>query len=79
MSNQPDLVLMDVCLDGGREGIKAGRWLREVCLLSLSLVTMIQTPSSVSTSGAGAPVLPKPVYREGVADAVAEMIGHGTL
>ena len=31
MSNQPDLVLMDVCLDGGREGIEAGRWLREVC------------------------------------------------
>ena len=27
----------------------------------------------------GAPVLPKPVYREGLADAVAEMIGHRTV
>jgi DNA-binding response OmpR family regulator len=26
-----DIVLMDVNLEGGREGIEAARWLREVC------------------------------------------------
>lgn len=31
MSIQPDVALVDVCLDGGREGIEAARWLREVC------------------------------------------------
>jgi response regulator of citrate/malate metabolism len=31
MSGHPDLVLMDVNLEGGREGIESGRWLRDVC------------------------------------------------
>ena len=53
MSHKPDIVLMDVCLDGGREGIEAARWVREVCEVPQSLV-----------------------YREGLADAVAEAIEH---
>lgn len=81
MSNQPDLVLMDVCLDGGREGIEAGRWLREVCGVPVVFVTGYNDPDTVERIHErvpGAPVLPKPVYREGLADAVAEMIGHRT-
>ena len=31
MRDQPDIVLVDVCLEGGREGIETARWLREVC------------------------------------------------
>ena len=31
MSNQPDVVLMDINLEGGREGIEVARWLRTVC------------------------------------------------
>jgi DNA-binding NarL/FixJ family response regulator len=31
MSNQPDIVLMDINLEGGREGIEVARWLRTVC------------------------------------------------
>ena len=31
MEDLPDIVLMDVNLEGGREGIEAARWLREVC------------------------------------------------
>jgi two-component system, response regulator PdtaR len=31
MSCKPDIALVDVCLEGGREGIEAARWLREVC------------------------------------------------
>ena len=39
MDNQPDVVLMDVSLDGGREGIEAARWLREVCEVPIVFVT----------------------------------------
>ena len=31
MEDAPDIVLMDVNLEGGREGIEAARWLREIC------------------------------------------------
>jgi DNA-binding NarL/FixJ family response regulator len=31
MSNQPDIVLMDINLEGGREWIEVARWLRTVC------------------------------------------------
>jgi len=30
MNDQPDVALVDVCLEGGREGIEIARWLREV-------------------------------------------------
>jgi CheY-like chemotaxis protein len=39
MGNQPDIVLMDVNLEGGREGIEAARWLREVCDVPIVFVT----------------------------------------
>jgi DNA-binding response OmpR family regulator len=38
MTDQPDVVLMDVCLNGGREGIETARWLREVCGASVVFV-----------------------------------------
>ena len=31
MEDMPDIVLMDVSLKGGHEGIEVARWLREVC------------------------------------------------
>jgi CheY-like chemotaxis protein len=77
MSNQPDIVLMDVGLDGGREGIEAGRWLREVCGVPVVFVTGYDDPDTlerIHERVPGAPVLAKPVYREGLADAVAETI-----
>ena len=39
VTNQPDVVLMDVYLGGTRDGIEAGRWLREVCDASVVFVT----------------------------------------
>jgi two-component system, response regulator PdtaR len=30
MREEPDIALVDVCLEGGREGIETARWLREV-------------------------------------------------
>ena len=39
MSDQPDVALVDVCLEGGREGIEIARWLREVCEVPIVFVT----------------------------------------
>ena len=78
MDNQPDVVLMDVNLDGGREGIEAARWLREVCDTAIVFVTSYNdhdTVERIHEQVPGAPVLPKPVYRERLADAVAEVSG----
>ena len=75
MSNEPDVVLMDVNLEGGREGIEAARWLREVCETAVVFVTSYNdddTVERIHQQVPGAPVLPKPVYRERLADAVAE-------
>jgi DNA-binding response OmpR family regulator len=38
-SNQPDVVLMDVNLEGGREGIEAAKSLREMCDAPIVFVT----------------------------------------
>ena len=39
MNDQPDVALIDVCLEGGREGIEIARWLREVCEIPIVFVT----------------------------------------
>ena len=75
MSDQPDVVLMDVCLDGGREGIETARWLREVCGASVVFVTANSdegTLTRIHERVPGAPVLSKPVYRQQLAKAVSE-------
>ena len=74
MTNQPDVVLMDVNLDGGREGIEAARWLRETCDVPIIFVTGGTDPDIVARIHEvvpGAPVLPKPVWRDRLANAVA--------
>ena len=81
MDNQPDVVLMDVNLEGGREGIEAARWLREVCETAVVFVTSYNdsdTVERIHEQVPGAPVLPKPVYRERLAHAVAEVNGLGS-
>ena len=75
MSDQPDVVLMDVCLEGGREGIETARWLREVCGASVIFVTAKAdegTLARIHERVPGAPVLSKPVYRKHLAKAVSE-------
>jgi DNA-binding NarL/FixJ family response regulator len=74
MSHQPDIVLMDVCLEGGREGIEAARWLREVCDVPIVFVTANTDASTIERIHQhvpGAQVLSKPAHRERLADAVA--------
>jgi DNA-binding NarL/FixJ family response regulator len=76
VSDQPDVVLMDVCLEGGREGIEVARRLREVCDAAIVFVTGYTdraTIERIHERVPGAPVLPKAVYRDRLADAVAEV------
>jgi DNA-binding response OmpR family regulator len=76
MRDQPDVVLMDVNLEGGREGIEAARWLRGVCDVPIVFVTGYtdgDTIERIRERVRGAPVLTKPVYKDRLADAVAEV------
>jgi len=73
ISGHPDVVLMDVCLEGGREGIEAARWLREVCRTEVVFVTGHTdkaTLERIHEQVPGALVLPKPVSRQRLAEAV---------
>jgi DNA-binding NarL/FixJ family response regulator len=77
MRNEPDIVLMDVCLSGGREGIETARWLKEVCGTSVVFVTATTDEATVARiheQVPGAPVLPKPVYRDQLAKTVATVM-----
>jgi DNA-binding response OmpR family regulator len=77
MRNQPDVVLMDINLEGGREGIETARWLREVCdvpIVFISGCTDRDTVERIHEQVPGAPVLPKPVYADRLADAVAAVM-----
>lgn len=81
ISNQPDVVVMDVYLDGCRDGIEAGRWLREVCEVPVVFVTSYSdraTVERIHEQVPGAPVLQKPVYRERLAEAISQ-VGAGQL
>jgi DNA-binding NarL/FixJ family response regulator len=72
--DQPDVVLMDVNLEGGREGIEAARWLRAVCDVPVVFITGYtdrDTVERIHEQVPGAPVLSKPIYRDRLADAVA--------
>jgi len=74
MSNQPDVVLMDINLEGGREGIEIARWLHKVCKAPIVFITGYtdcDTVKRIHEQVPGAPVLPKPVYHDRLADAVA--------
>ena len=74
MCNQPDVVLMDINLEGGREGIEVARWLHQVCEAPIIFITGYtdrDTVDRIHEQVPGAPVLPKPVYRDGLAAAVA--------
>jgi DNA-binding NarL/FixJ family response regulator len=79
MEDPPDIVLMDVNLEGGREGIEAARWLREVCDIPVVFVTAYTDPDTVERiheQVPDAPVIAKPLYRERLAKAVAESRSH---
>jgi AmiR/NasT family two-component response regulator len=76
MDKEPDVALVDVCLEGGREGIETARWLQEVCGTSVVFVTAYNdkdTTTRIHDREPGAPVLSKLTYRDGLSAAVAEV------
>ena len=73
VSNQPDVVLMDVNLEGSHEGIEVAKKLREACEARIVFVTGCTDPDTVKRirkEVPGAPLLPKPVWGDRLADAV---------
>jgi DNA-binding response OmpR family regulator len=79
MKTHPDVALVDVSLDGGREGIEAARWLKDVCDVPIVFVTGCDDPDTVERiheQVPDAPVISKPQYRRGLAEAVAQVTGH---
>ena len=74
MCNQPDVVLMDINLEGGREGIEVARWLRTVCEAPVVFITGYTdraTVERIHEQMPDAPVLTKVGYHNRLADAVA--------
>ena len=72
-SNPPAVVLMDVKLKGDDEGIDVAKRLREECDAPIVFVTGHTDPDTVQRvrkEVPGAPLLPKPVWRDRLADAV---------
>jgi len=79
MNDQPDVALVNVCLEGGREGLQIGRWLREVCEVPIVFVTAYgdaHTVDRVHDQVPNAPVLSKPVFRHQLANAIATVTNH---
>jgi response regulator of citrate/malate metabolism len=76
MSNELDVVLMDVYLDGCRDGIEAGRWVHEVCDVPVVFITAFgdrDTLDRVHEMVQGAPVLQKPMYRKRLAETLSQI------
>jgi len=79
-SSLPDVVLMDVYLEEGHQGIKAARWLREACEIPVLFVTAHSdegTVARIHEQVPGAPVLPKPLCRDDLVEAIAEVSKPG--
>jgi DNA-binding NarL/FixJ family response regulator len=73
MSDQPDIVLMDINLEESREGIEVAKKLRDSCEARIVFVTGYTDPDTVKRirkEVPGAPLLPKPVGGDRLADAV---------
>jgi two-component system, response regulator PdtaR len=74
MRGEPDVAFVDVCLEGGEEGIELARRLRQVCSARVVFVTGNtdgRTLQRIDEQVPGAPVVSKPVRPEGLAQALA--------
>jgi two-component system cell cycle sensor histidine kinase/response regulator CckA len=79
MNDQLDVALVDVCLEGGREGIEIARWLKEVCEVPIIFVTAhsdADTVGSIHEQVPDAPVLAKPIFRHNLAGALTSACKH---
>jgi DNA-binding NarL/FixJ family response regulator len=74
MEDLPDIVQMDVNLEGGREGIEAARWLREVCDIPVVFVTAYTDRDTVARIHEQVRGVAKTLYRGRLAKAVKEAV-----
>jgi DNA-binding response OmpR family regulator len=73
-NNRPDVAVVDVNLEGGREGIGVARILRERSDVPIVFVTGCansETIEHIRSEVPGAPVLPKPLWGDRLTEAVA--------
>ena len=78
-SRRPDLVLMDVYLDEGLQGIKAAKWLRDACDIPVLFVTGHSDPDTVARIREvlpGVHLCTKPVAPQRLAEAIADATGR---
>jgi DNA-binding NarL/FixJ family response regulator len=81
-SRRPDLILMDVYLEGGCQGIKAAKWLRDACDIPILFVTGRVDRDTIANIRALLPkafVCAKPVARDRLAKAIAGATGWKPL
>jgi response regulator of citrate/malate metabolism len=75
MEDEPDLAVMDIYLNGARDGIEAARVLRDLCGVSVVFVTAYSDDEGlkerIQKQVPNAPVLTKPLYGHRLADAIA--------
>ena len=71
MSNQPDIVLMDVNLEGSREGIEVAKKLREACEARIVFVTGYTDPDDPQRGAGGRSASSAPSHLARVALRVA--------
>jgi len=77
MGDRPDVVVMEVYFERGREGIEVAGRLRDLCDAPVVFVTGYSDQATIDRIHErlpGVPVVPKPVHRDRLADAVAEVV-----
>ncbi len=77
MKDAPDIAVVDIYLNGARDGIETARMLRELCGVSVVFVTAYSDEEGlverIRRQVPGAPLLSKPLYGHQLADTIAEM------
>jgi response regulator of citrate/malate metabolism len=76
MQDEPDLAVMDIYLNGARDGIETARVLRDLCGVRVVFVTAYSDDEGlkerIQQQVPNAPVLTKPLYGHRLADAIAK-------
>ena len=76
MEGEPDIAVMDIYLNGARDGIETARVLRDLCGVQVVFVTAYSDDEGlaerIQQQVSNAPVLTKPLYGHRLADAIAK-------
>ena len=83
MEDEPDLAVMDIYLNGARDGIETARVLRDLCGVQVVFVTAYSDDEGlterIQQQVPNAPVLTKPLYGNRFADAIGKASEGSTL